>query len=69
MKVIGVRSVPVEKTDAGRVGRQIHEQWPFIELEEARLFYRSLGHISASEGSVRVSLWVLHRVLQHEGSK
>ena len=56
-------------TEAGRVAHQIHTQWPFIAEDEARAFYESLGHISASEGTVRISLWVLKRVIEHRLTK
>lgn len=49
--------------EAERVGRQIHMQWPFISAFEATSFYESLGQIGVTEGTVRVSLWVLQQVL------
>ncbi len=48
-----------------RVATQIHEQWPFIPMDEAREFYRTLI-CDAAEGSVRVSLWVLKRVIENK---
>jgi len=52
-----------------RVAVQIHEQWPFIPVEEARDYYHSLAKefTPTPEGAVRISLWVLKRVLDHEG--
>lgn len=55
--------------EANRVADQVHEEWPFIPAEAARKFYRSLGFIQAGEGSVRMSLWVLARVLEHRGTR
>lgn len=52
--------------ESRRVAEQIHSQWPYIEVAEAQKFYESLGHISAAEGTVRVGLWVLAKVLQHQ---
>jgi len=51
--------------ESTRTARQIHEQGPYIPEDEARDFYISLGHISSAEGSVRICLWVLARVLEH----
>lgn len=56
-------------TEPGRVAQQIHDQWPFIPKEDAFEFYESLFGISAAEGSVRVSLWVLQRVIEHRLTK
>ena len=55
--------------EAGRVAAQIHAQWPFIPEAEARAFYLSLVGISGAEGAVRVSLWVLARVLQEKTTR
>ena len=55
--------------EANRVARQIHEQWPFIPEDEALKFYRTLYGISSAEGAVRVSLWVLARVIEHKLTK
>lgn len=49
--------------EATRTAEQIHAQWPFIPMAEAKEFYLSLGHIEPAEASVRISLWVLARVL------
>lgn len=54
------------ETEPGRVAQQIADEWPFIDREEARAFYLSLEHIPAAEGAVRVSLWVLARVIEHK---
>ena len=50
--------------EAARVGVQAHDQWPSIPADEASDFYVSLGHISPGEGAVRMTLWVLARLLQ-----
>lgn len=55
--------------ESHRVARQIHEQWPFIPEDEARKFYESLCGVSVAEGSVRVSLWVLKRVIEHKTTR
>lgn len=52
-----------ENEEATRTAQQIHEQWPSIPVDEARDFYISLGHIGPAEGAVRMSLWVLARVI------
>lgn len=57
-----------ENSEARHVAKFIHEQWPYIPEDDAFEFYVSLGHIAISEGSVKVSLWCLKRVLEHEGS-
>lgn len=56
-------------TEAERVATQIHEQWPFIPWEEAVKFYEGLNHIPAAEAAVRVSLWVLQRVIEEKLTK
>lgn len=58
-------TLPFDHEESLRVATQINDQWPFIPLVEARTFYENLGHINAAEGSVRVSLWVLAKVLHH----
>jgi len=55
--------------EASRVAQQIHNQWPFIPEEDAKAFYLSLGMITVGEGTVRVSLWVLARVIEHKMGK
>lgn len=55
--------------EAGRTADQIHAQWPFIPKEEAKAFYLSLGFISGAEAAVRVSLWVLAKVLQEKTTR
>lgn len=52
--------------EAKRMADFIHEQWPHIPREDAFEFYKGLAHIPAAEGSVKTSLWVLKRVLDHE---
>jgi hypothetical protein len=52
--------------EARRVAAQIHAEWPFIPEAEAKAFYLSLGHTPPGEGAVRVSLWVLARVLREK---
>jgi hypothetical protein len=49
-----------------RVGEEIHAMWPFIPMEAARDYYYSLGHVQISEGTIKIALWVLKRVLDHE---
>lgn len=56
-------------SEAARVARQIHTDWPFIPEDDARQFYLSLQGISGAEGAVRVSLWVLARVIEAKLTK
>ena len=55
-----------DNAEAHRVAAFIHEHWPFIPEDDAFEFYLDLGQIAVGEGSVKVSLWVLKRVLEHE---
>lgn len=55
--------------EAIRVAEQIHGEWPYISVEDAQAFYVNLGHIGPGEGSVRMSLWVLARVLEHNRTR
>lgn len=53
-------------SEARRVAAFIHEQWDFIPEEDAFEFYVGLGYCPISEGSVKISLWCLKRVLEHQ---
>lgn len=53
------------------VSTLVHEKWPFIPKEEISSFYAGLGRmgrvVTQSEGSIRVAVWLLERVLAHGG--
>jgi hypothetical protein len=44
----------------------LHKQWPFIDVEEATVFYRELGAVPGHVGAILISLWTLKKVLDHE---
>lgn len=65
-KLTPVKAGRADDSEARRMGIYIHELWPFIPEQDAYEFYWSLGHTGPAEGSVKVALWVLKRVLEHE---